>query len=292
MTSDTATSSAARRRPPHRRRPPDRAPLRRGPRAALHAQGHPAEVVLRHRGSQLFDDITRLPEYYPTRCERAILVERADEIADGHPGRHARRARLGNLRQDADPARRAARRGHDHALRSVRRERADPARRGRGGEPRLPVGASCTRSSATSSITSARFPTAAAASSRSSAARSATSCRRPAPSSCSRSRRASAPTTTCCSVSTSSRTSTASKRRTTTRQGVTAEFNKNVLAVMNRELDADFDVDALRARRGVRHGANARIEMRLRARRRRTPCRCARSSSRCRSRPARRCAPR
>jgi L-histidine Nalpha-methyltransferase len=33
------------------------------------------------RGSQLFDDITRLPEYYPTRCERAILVERADEIA-------------------------------------------------------------------------------------------------------------------------------------------------------------------------------------------------------------------
>ena len=33
------------------------------------------------RGSQLFDDITRLPEYYPTRCERAILVERAPEIA-------------------------------------------------------------------------------------------------------------------------------------------------------------------------------------------------------------------
>src|SRR4029077_18025275 len=33
------------------------------------------------RGSQLFDDITRLPEYYPTRCERAILVERASEIA-------------------------------------------------------------------------------------------------------------------------------------------------------------------------------------------------------------------
>jgi L-histidine N-alpha-methyltransferase len=33
------------------------------------------------RGSQLFDEITRLPEYYPTRRERAILVERADEIA-------------------------------------------------------------------------------------------------------------------------------------------------------------------------------------------------------------------
>jgi L-histidine Nalpha-methyltransferase len=33
------------------------------------------------RGSELFDLITRLPEYYPTRCERAILVQRADEIA-------------------------------------------------------------------------------------------------------------------------------------------------------------------------------------------------------------------
>jgi L-histidine N-alpha-methyltransferase len=33
------------------------------------------------RGSQLFDEITRLEEYYPTRAERAILVARADEIA-------------------------------------------------------------------------------------------------------------------------------------------------------------------------------------------------------------------
>jgi L-histidine Nalpha-methyltransferase len=33
------------------------------------------------RGSELFDEITRLPEYYPTRCERAILEERAGEIA-------------------------------------------------------------------------------------------------------------------------------------------------------------------------------------------------------------------
>jgi len=33
------------------------------------------------RGSQLFDDITRLPEYYPTRRERAILVAHANEIA-------------------------------------------------------------------------------------------------------------------------------------------------------------------------------------------------------------------
>jgi L-histidine Nalpha-methyltransferase len=33
------------------------------------------------RGSALFEDITRLPEYYPTRSERAILAERAAEIA-------------------------------------------------------------------------------------------------------------------------------------------------------------------------------------------------------------------
>jgi L-histidine N-alpha-methyltransferase len=33
------------------------------------------------RGSDLFEDITRLPEYYPTRAERAILTERAGEIA-------------------------------------------------------------------------------------------------------------------------------------------------------------------------------------------------------------------
>ncbi len=33
------------------------------------------------RGSELFDEITRLPEYYPTRAERAVLTEHADEIA-------------------------------------------------------------------------------------------------------------------------------------------------------------------------------------------------------------------
>jgi L-histidine Nalpha-methyltransferase len=33
------------------------------------------------RGSQLFDEITRLEEYYPTRRERSILEARADDIA-------------------------------------------------------------------------------------------------------------------------------------------------------------------------------------------------------------------
>ncbi len=33
------------------------------------------------RGSVLFDEITRLPEYYPTRCERQVLEQHAAEIA-------------------------------------------------------------------------------------------------------------------------------------------------------------------------------------------------------------------
>jgi L-histidine N-alpha-methyltransferase len=34
------------------------------------------------RGAELFDRICELPEYYPTRSERAILDERADELAE------------------------------------------------------------------------------------------------------------------------------------------------------------------------------------------------------------------
>lgn len=33
------------------------------------------------RGSALFEEITRLPEYYPTRSERAVLAAHADDIA-------------------------------------------------------------------------------------------------------------------------------------------------------------------------------------------------------------------
>ncbi len=33
------------------------------------------------RGSELFDEITRLPEYYPTRAERSILEAHVDDIA-------------------------------------------------------------------------------------------------------------------------------------------------------------------------------------------------------------------
>lgn len=46
--------------------------------------------------------------------------------------------------------------------------------------------------------------------------------------------------------------------------GVTAEFNRNVLRVLNRELGADFDVDAF-AHVAVWDAENSWIEMRLRA---------------------------
>jgi L-histidine N-alpha-methyltransferase len=35
------------------------------------------------RGSELFDEITALPEYYPTRCEREILNRHAPRIVEG-----------------------------------------------------------------------------------------------------------------------------------------------------------------------------------------------------------------
>ncbi|AZZ80043.1 MULTISPECIES: L-histidine N(alpha)-methyltransferase [Gordonia] len=42
----------------------------------------PTKWLYDERGSKLFDEITRLPEYYPTRRETAILRARAAEIAD------------------------------------------------------------------------------------------------------------------------------------------------------------------------------------------------------------------
>ncbi|PWN04174.1 L-histidine N(alpha)-methyltransferase [Nocardioides silvaticus] len=41
----------------------------------------PPKWLYDEAGSRLFDEITRLPEYYPTECERTILREAAAEIA-------------------------------------------------------------------------------------------------------------------------------------------------------------------------------------------------------------------
>ena len=42
----------------------------------------PAKYFYDERGSELFDRITRLPEYYPTRCERELLNRHAPEIVE------------------------------------------------------------------------------------------------------------------------------------------------------------------------------------------------------------------
>ena len=55
----------------------------------------PPKYFYDDRGSELFDAITRLPEYYPTRAERAILELVAPRDRGAHRRRHAHRARLG-----------------------------------------------------------------------------------------------------------------------------------------------------------------------------------------------------
>ena len=64
--------------------PPElRAALRRDVAAGLTSSPKelPPKYFYDARGCELFDQITRLPDYYPTRCERSILGERAAEIA-------------------------------------------------------------------------------------------------------------------------------------------------------------------------------------------------------------------
>ncbi len=65
------------------------ATMRRDVRAGLSTE--PKELAPKYfydeRGSQLFEQITELPEYYPTRAERSILAEHSAEIvtAAGRP---------------------------------------------------------------------------------------------------------------------------------------------------------------------------------------------------------------
>jgi L-histidine Nalpha-methyltransferase len=47
----------------------------------------PPKHLYDERGSELFDRITRLPEYYPTRCERAILNRQAPGLVEATEAR-------------------------------------------------------------------------------------------------------------------------------------------------------------------------------------------------------------
>lgn len=57
----------------------DREELRRGLLAT--PRRLPSKHFYDARGSALFEEITQLPEYYPTRTEHALLVEIADEVS-------------------------------------------------------------------------------------------------------------------------------------------------------------------------------------------------------------------
>lgn len=48
---------------------------------SLRPRAIPARWFYDHQGSELFEEITRLPEYYPTRVETALLERHAGEIA-------------------------------------------------------------------------------------------------------------------------------------------------------------------------------------------------------------------
>jgi L-histidine Nalpha-methyltransferase len=73
------------------------ATMARDVRAGLCA--YPKELAPKYfydeRGSQLFEQITELPEYYPTRAEREILSQRAGEILDA-AGRPSTLVELGS----------------------------------------------------------------------------------------------------------------------------------------------------------------------------------------------------
>src|SRR5260370_27846394 len=60
------------------------AALRADARGGLTAEPKslPPKYFYAERGSELFEEITRLPEYYPTRAETAILRARAGELAE------------------------------------------------------------------------------------------------------------------------------------------------------------------------------------------------------------------
>ena len=254
------------------RRPRRRARARRRRARRPHAavQGAAAQALLRRAGAELFDRICELPEYYPTRAERAILERaRADiapltgaaeivELGSGTAAKTRAAARrvaaAGTLRRyvPVDVTEGMVARCADGARRRATRA-ARPRHRRR---LRAPPGARPARRDGP------------ARSSRSSAARSATS--RPArgAASCARSRALLRPGVDhCCSAPTSSRTPRVLEAAYDDSAGVTAEFNRNVLRVINRELDADFDLEAFEH---VAFFDRERewIEMRLRAQQR------------------------
>ena len=207
------------------------------------------------RGSELFERICELPEYYPTRTERQILERRAAEIVEltgagelvelGSGAADKARilldamAAAGTLRRyvPLDVSEQALRQAAEQLV----SEYDGPSGRRRDRRLRAPPGER------------ARRATAGRGSSPCSAARSATSRRAAGAGCCGRSARLLGPERpSAARAPTWSRTRTLIEAAYDDSAGVTAEFNRNVLHVINRELDADFAPDAVRPRRVLR----------------------------------------
>ncbi len=97
-------------------------------------------------GSDLFDQITRLPEYYPTRAEARDPAGPRRRHRRGIGSGHAGGTRQRHLREDPHPARRAERTRIAAPLRPVRRRRDGArvgGRRDRGRVPRASRSTPC-----------------------------------------------------------------------------------------------------------------------------------------------------
>ena len=245
----------------------------RRPRLGAVRRDHPAAGVL--------------PDPPRARDPRARAPR--DRARSRAPTRSSSSARARRRRPGCCSTRCATRARSRASCRSTSASRRCTTRRPR--SSRSTPASTCSRSSATSRSTSTRSRAAAAGSSRSSAARSATCCPTRAPRSSRDVAAMLGPDDHFLLGTDLVKDVARLEAAYDDARGVTAEFNKNVLHVMNRELDADFDVDAFEhvavfdPERGVDRDAAALDARADRARR-------ARSISRCRSPRARRCAPR
>ncbi len=196
-------------------------------------------------GAELFDQICDLPEYYPTRCERAILETRAAEIAA--PTGAAELVELGSgtaaktrvlLQRSCTRPARCDRYVPLDVTESMVRARAAAG----GGVRRAASARDRRRLRASPQPRPGGLP--ARASSPSSAARSATS--RPARggASCAAWRSLLGPDDVLLLGTDLVKDPDVLEAAYDDSAGVTAEFNRNVLRVLNRELDADFEPDA------------------------------------------------
>ena len=100
----------------------------------------PCKYFYDDRGSALFEEITRLPEYYQTRTEEALLDADRGRGAGRTRPRGAGGAGLGRGAQDPRPARPARVAPGARALPPHGRQRALPARVGRRASIGLPGG--------------------------------------------------------------------------------------------------------------------------------------------------------